>query len=65
MTESWVSAEDVAKHLGMVKDSVYRRIEHRGPRAQEIGRLWKSKLTELDKWVRSAGADEKGAQGRG
>ena len=30
MAEPWVSVDDVAKHLGVVKDSVYRWIERRG-----------------------------------
>lgn len=30
MTEPWISVEDVATHLGVVKDSVYRRIDGRG-----------------------------------
>ena len=65
MAEPWVSVEDVARHLGVVKDSVYRWIEHRGLPAHRIGRLWKLKLTEIDEWVRSGGADETGARGRG
>lgn len=60
MTEPWVSVEDVAKHLGVVKDSVYRWIEHRGLPAHKIGRLWKFKLTEVDAWVRAGGADAHG-----
>lgn len=56
MTEPWVSVEDVAKHLGVVKDSIYRWIEHRGLPAHKIGRLWKFKLTEVDAWVRAGGA---------
>jgi len=57
MAESWVSVEEVAKHLGVAKDSVYRWIEHRGLPAHKIGRLWKFKLSEVDEWVRAGGAD--------
>lgn len=32
MAEPWVSVDDVAKHLGVVKDSVYRWIERKGLR---------------------------------
>ncbi|MGA3124001.1 MAG: helix-turn-helix domain-containing protein [Polyangiaceae bacterium] len=55
--EPWVSVEDVAKHLGVAKDSVYRWIEHRRLPAHKIGRLWKFKLTEVDAWVRTDGAE--------
>jgi excisionase family DNA binding protein len=56
--EPWASVEDVAGHLGVAKDSVYRWIEHRGLPAHKIGRLWKFKLTEVDVWVRAGGADQ-------
>jgi excisionase family DNA binding protein len=57
MTEPWVSVDDVATHLGVAKDSIYRWIEHRGLPAHKIGRLWKFKLSEVDDWVRAGGAD--------
>jgi len=56
-TEPWVSVDDVAKHLGVVKDSIYRWIERRGLPAQRVGRLWKCKLSEVDEWVRCGGAE--------
>jgi excisionase family DNA binding protein len=52
LAEPWVSVEDVAKHLGVAKDSVYRWIDHRGLPAHKIGRPWKFKLSEVDNWVR-------------
>ncbi len=57
MAEPWASVEDVAKHLGVAKDSVYRWINHRGLPAHKIGRLWKFKLSEVDAWVRAGGVD--------
>jgi excisionase family DNA binding protein len=57
MAEPWVSVDDVAKHLGVVKDSIYRWIERRGLPAQKVGRLWKCKLSEVDEWVRRGGVD--------
>jgi excisionase family DNA binding protein len=57
MTEPWASVDEVAKHLGVAKDSIYRWIENRGLPAHKIGRLWKFKLSEVDEWVRASGAD--------
>ena len=57
-TEPWASVEDVAKHLGVAKDSVYRWIEARKLPAHRIGRLWRFKLSEVDEWVRAGGAQE-------
>ena len=56
-TEPWASVEDVAKHLGVAKDSVYRWIDTRSLPAHKIGRLWKLKLSEVDEWVRAGGVD--------
>jgi excisionase family DNA binding protein len=56
MAEAWVSVDEVAKHLGVTKDSIYRWIEHKGLPAHKIGRLWKCKLSEVDVWVRTGGA---------
>jgi excisionase family DNA binding protein len=57
-SEPWVSVEEVAVHLGVAKDSVYRWIEARGLPANRIGKLWKFKLSEVDDWVRTGGASE-------
>lgn len=57
-SEPWVTAEDVARHLGVVKDTVYRWREKRALPAHKIGRLWKFQLSEVDKWVREGGADD-------
>ena len=61
MTEPWVSVDAVAEHLGVAKDSVYRWIERRRLPAHRIGRLWKFKLSEVDRWVREGGAESSGA----
>jgi excisionase family DNA binding protein len=57
MTEPWTSVDDVARHLGVAKDSIYRWIERRRLPAHRIGRLWKFKISEVDEWVRAGGAD--------
>lgn len=53
--EPWVSVDDVAKHLGVAKDTVYRWIEANGLPAHRLGRLWKFKLSDIDAWVRVRG----------
>ena len=52
-SERWVGVEDVAAHLGVAKDSVYRWIEERGLPAHRVGRLFRFKLSEIDEWVRA------------
>ena len=57
MTEPWTSVDDVARHLGVAKDSIYRWIDRRGMPAHRIGRHWKFKISEVDEWVRAGCAD--------
>ena len=57
MNEPWTSVEEIARHLGVAKDSVYRWIDRRSLPAHKIGRLWKFKISEVDEWVRAGGAD--------
>ncbi len=54
--EPWASVEEVAKHLGVAKDSVYRWIEKKRLPAHRMGRLWKFKISEVDEWVHGGGA---------
>lgn len=58
MTEPWVSVDDVAAHLGVARDSVYRWIDSKGLPAHKLGKLWKFKLSAVDEWVRGGGANE-------
>lgn len=52
MAEPWASIDDVAAHLGVRRDSVYRWIERHGLPATKIGKLWRMKLSEVDTWMR-------------
>lgn len=58
MPEPWVSVEEVASHLGVAKESVYRWIEGKGLPAHRVGRLWKFRLSEVDKWIEAGGAGQ-------
>ena len=54
--ERWVGVLDVATHLGVGKDSVYRWIGERGLPAHRVGRLFRFKLSEIDLWVKQGGS---------
>ena len=56
MAEPWLSADDVAVHLGVAKDTIYAWIAEKGMPAHKLGRLWKFQASEVDEWVRSGGA---------
>jgi len=56
VAEPWLSAEDIAGHLGITKDTVYAWIAEKRMPAHKIGRLWKFQIAEVDDWVRCGGA---------
>jgi len=58
MDDRWLSVEEIAEHLGVTKDSVYRWIEKRGLPAHKVGKLWKFDKEEVDAWVRSGQGGE-------
>jgi excisionase family DNA binding protein len=64
MSEPWTSVDDIARHLGVARDSIYRWIDRRRMPAHRIGRLWKFKISEVDDWVRGGGAGSDAAETR-
>lgn len=53
--ERWVNIDEVASHLGVTKDSIYRWVEKKRFPAHRVGRLFRFKLSEVDEWVRRDG----------
>lgn len=62
MESRWLSAEEIAKYLGIAEDTVYRWIDAKGLPAHRVGKLWKFKTEEIDRWVKSGKADESNAR---
>lgn len=58
-TEPWLSVEEIAAHLGVSKETIYRWLEKGRIPSHRVGKLWKFKTAEVDDWVRSGGAAEK------
>lgn len=56
MSEPWLSADEIASHLGISKDTVYAWISTQQMPAHKVGRLWKFQTSEVDEWVRQGGA---------
>jgi excisionase family DNA binding protein len=54
----WVSLDEVAKHLGIAKDTVYGWIESESLPAHRVGRLCKFETTQVDTWIEAGGAAE-------
>ena len=58
-TEKWSSLEEIAEHLGVSKDTIYRWISTKPMPAHKVGKLWKFKISEIDKWVTKGEAADK------
>jgi excisionase family DNA binding protein len=56
VAEPWLSADDIAAHLGVTKDTVYTWIAEKAMPAHKVGRLWKFQASEIDDWVRAGAA---------
>ena len=56
--EGWVGIAEVAAHLQVTKDSVYRWVDSKGLPAHRVGRLLRFKLSQVDAWVESDGMDD-------
>ncbi len=57
--ERWLSVDEIAFHLGVSKESIYRWAEKGKMPAHKLGRQWKFKASEVDRWVVSGKGSEK------
>ena len=58
MADRWLSVEEIAAHLGISRDTVYKWIRRKALPAHKVGRLWKFRVDEVDAWVREGGAND-------
>lgn len=56
--EPWLSVEEIAQHLGISKETVYRWLEKKKIPAHRVGKQWRFKPSEVDEWVRQGGASQ-------
>ena len=63
--EGWVDISDVAAHLSVGKDSIYRWVDSKDFPAHRVGRLLRVRLSEVDEWVRAGGGSDSGTQRTG
>lgn len=55
-SEQWVSVEQVAAHLNVKALTIYKWLERKKMPAHKVGRLWRFKISEIDRWVKSGSA---------
>ena len=56
--ERWVSIAEVAAHLQVTKESIYRWVASKGFPAHRVGRLLRFRLSEVDDWVQKSGRSD-------
>lgn len=56
--DRWLSVEEIGKYLGVSSDTVYRWIDKHKMPAYRIGRFWKFKKDDIDRWVKAGGPAE-------
>jgi excisionase family DNA binding protein len=56
--DPWVSVSQVAEHIGVSQDIIYKWIKERHMPAHRIGKFWKFQISEVDKWIKSGDGDK-------
>lgn len=59
MEDRWLSVDEIAAHLGVKRDTIYKWIDEKSLPAHRLGRLWKFKKEEVDEWVLKGSAAER------
>jgi excisionase family DNA binding protein len=65
MEDRWLSVDEIAAHLGVKRDTVYKWIARKRMPAHKVGRLWKFRREEVDSWVREGSAADNAAKDKG
>ena len=63
--EGWGGIADVAAHLSVAKDSIYRWVDSKDSSAHRVGRLLRFRLSEVDEWVKTGGGSDSKTHGVG
>jgi excisionase family DNA binding protein len=56
MAERWLSVEEIAEHLGVKKDTIYKWVRTTDIPFHKIGRLVKFQINAVDQWVKDGKA---------
>lgn len=56
MHECWLSVREIAAHLGVNPDAIYKWITRKKMPTNKLGRLWEFLASEVDQWVKGGHA---------
>ena len=57
-TNTWLTVEQIAAHLQVSKETVYRWLDRGRIPAHRVGKQWRFLITEIDEWVKRGEAIE-------
>lgn len=57
--ENWSTLKEIQAYLGVGRETILKWIANADMPAYKVGRLWKFKISEVDEWIRSGGADNR------
>ena len=52
MQARWLSVQEIAAHLGVNRDTIYKWIGRKKMPTHKVGCLWKFLVSEVDGWVK-------------
>jgi len=62
-SERWLSVEEIAKHLGISKETVYRWLDRGRIPAHKVGKQWRFLASEVNEWVLKGESSDDQAEG--
>jgi len=52
MYDRWLSVDEIAEHLGVKKDTIYKWVRTTNIPYHKLGKLLKFQIREVDQWVK-------------
>lgn len=59
--EKWLTLDELASYLKVSKSALYKMVQEGRIPGGKVGRVWRFDQIEIDRWVKSRGAQEREA----
>lgn len=59
--EKWLTLDELASYLKVSKSALYKMVQEGRIPGGKVGRVWRFDRAEIDRWVKSRGAQEREA----
>lgn len=57
MSERWLNVDEIAQHMGIAAITFYRWLEKGDIPSLRLGKLWRFKVSEVNRWIASGSPD--------